>query len=215
MNIYQKLIEVRKEVPYIQKADKGHQYNYTGSSRVLGSLKAKMDELGLLLIPRIISKELHQHTEEKNGKSVTTYFTELNMEFTWVNAEKPEEQIVCPWYGQGIDTAGEKGVGKALTYSEKYFMLKFFNIATDKDDPDTFQKQFEEEKPKANGKQIGEIKVLVEKLVGVGVSKVDSFNLMKLECGKFSKLDELNSDQATRAIQQLGNLLAQNEQKGA
>ena len=36
---------------------------------------------------------------------------------------------------------GEKGVGKALTYAEKYFMLKFFNIPTDKDDPDSFQKK--------------------------------------------------------------------------
>lgn len=149
MNIYQKLIEVRKEVPYIQKADKGHQYQYTGSSRVLGSLKNKMDELGLLLIPKVITKELHQSTEEKNGKSVTTYFTELTMTFTWVNAEKPEEQIECPWYGQGIDTAGEKGVGKALTYAEKYFMLKFFNIATDKDDPDSFQAKFEDDKPQS------------------------------------------------------------------
>src|SRR5690606_10249645 len=43
------------------------------------------------------------------------------------------------WYGQGIDIAGEKGVGKALTYAEKYYLLKTFNIATDKDDPDSFQ----------------------------------------------------------------------------
>jgi hypothetical protein len=58
---------------------------------------------------------------------------------TWVNAENPEETIECPWYGQGVDIAGEKGVGKALTYAEKYFILKQFNIATDKDDPDAFQ----------------------------------------------------------------------------
>ena len=32
-----------------------------------------------------------------------------------------------------VDIAGEKGVGKALTYGKKYFLLKFFNIATDKD----------------------------------------------------------------------------------
>lgn len=148
MNIYQKLIEVRKEVPYLQKADKGYQFNYTGSSRVLGSLKMKMDELGLLLIPKVLDKRVYMETIEYPDpktnlpKKTTTYFTELDMEYTWVNAENPEEQITVPWYGQGIDTAGEKGVGKALTYAEKYFMLKFFNIATDKDDPDAFQKKF-------------------------------------------------------------------------
>jgi hypothetical protein len=71
---------------------------------------------------------------------------------TWVNAEQPEETIECSWYGQGVDIAGEKGVGKALTYSEKYFMLKFFNIPTDKDDPDSFQAKHED-KPKQEVKQ--------------------------------------------------------------
>lgn len=132
MNIYQKLIEVRKAVPYLQKEAKGHQYNYVASSQVLASVRTKMDEVGLLLIPAVVDKRV-----QIDGKNI---FTELDMEFTWVNAENPEETITRPWYGQGMDTSGEKGVGKALTYAEKYFMLKFFNIATDKDDPDSFQK---------------------------------------------------------------------------
>jgi len=135
VNIYQKLIEVRKTVPYLQKESKGYQYNYCGSSQVLSAVRAKMDELGLLVIPRVLSHTLHP----KGETDAKEHLTELEIEFTWVNSEKPEETIVCPWYGQGLDT-GEKGVGKALTYAEKYFMLKFFNIATDKDDPDSFQK---------------------------------------------------------------------------
>lgn len=142
MNIYQKLIEVRKEVPYIQKADKGAQYQYTGSSRVLGSLKRKMDELGLLLMPAVTSSRV---TSTVDDKGRLTHFTEIDMEMTWVNADNPEEQITRPWYAQGVDIAGEKGVGKAMTYGEKYFLLKFFNIATDKDDPDAFQKKFEDD----------------------------------------------------------------------
>lgn len=151
MNIYQKLIEVRKEVPYIQKADKGAQYNYTGSSRVLAACKNKMDELGLLLVPAVTGHKLSESPIEfKDGngnvtKRTTTYFTELEMTMTWINAENPEEKIVSPWYAQGVDIAGEKGVGKALTYGEKYFLLKFFNIATDKDDPDAFQAKHENE----------------------------------------------------------------------
>jgi hypothetical protein len=141
MNIYAKLIEVRKAVQYLKKENKGAQYNYVSSSQTLASVKAKMDDLGLLLIPRVIGKEVR---ESINGKGATVYFTELIMEYTWINAEDPNETITSPWYGQGIDTAGEKGVGKALTYAEKYFMLKFFNIPTDKDDPDAFQKKNED-----------------------------------------------------------------------
>lgn len=165
MNIYQKLIEVRKEVPYLQKADQGAQYSYTGSSRVLASLKKKMDELGLLLVPAITKPTLHESPiefKDQNGnvtKRTTTYFTELEMTMTWINADDPKETIMVPWYGQGVDIAGEKGVGKALTYAEKYFMLKFFNIATDKDDPDAFQEKHDLVQM-INQHQVDEIKSL-------------------------------------------------------
>jgi hypothetical protein len=139
LNIYQKLIEVRKSVPYLKKESQGHQYQYTGSSQVLAAVRTKMDELGLMLICKVLGHNLIQGTTSKGAKE---YMTELDLEFTWVNAEKPEETIVCPWYGQGVDNS-EKGVGKSLTYAEKYFILKTFNIATDKDDPDAFQEKAE------------------------------------------------------------------------
>ena len=146
MNIFQKLIEVRKTVPYLKKENVGYQYNFVSSSQVLGNLKQKMDELNVLLIPRVVGKKVTTDIYDKidgkgNIKRTVDYLTELDMTFTWVNADNPSETIDCPWYGQGIDTSGEKGVGKALTYAEKYFMLKFFNIPTDKDDPDTFQRK--------------------------------------------------------------------------
>ena len=151
MNLYQKLVEVRKAAPYLQKANQGHQFKYVSSSQVLGTLRKRMDELGVLLIPKVVSHTLHDKyrlppQERNDGQRdyAKEHITELVLEFTWVNAEKPEEQIVCPWYGQGVDS-GEKGVGKALTYAEKYFMLKFFNVATDKDDPDAFQDKIDGE----------------------------------------------------------------------
>lgn len=157
LNIYQKLVEVRRCVPYLQKESTGAQYKYVGSSQVLGSLKAKMDDVQLLLIPRITGHKISESVIEFKDttgnvtKRTTTYFTEIDMTMTWVNAEKPDETIECSWYGQGVDIAGEKGLGKALTYGEKYFMLKFFNIATDKDDPDSFQKKYDEEDDKPKG----------------------------------------------------------------
>ena len=162
MNIYQKLIEVRKSTPYLQKESTGAQYKYVGSSQVLAALKSKMDELGLLLIPRVTGHKVSESTvqyysqdAEKREtehviKRTTTYFTELDMTMTWVDAEKPEETIECTWYGQGVDIAGEKGTGKALTYAEKYFMLKFFNVPTDKDDPDSFQAKHDDKPKKAD-----------------------------------------------------------------
>jgi hypothetical protein len=137
MTLHQKLLEVQKTVNYLQAAKEGHQYKYVGSSDVLAPIRNAMDEQGLLLFAEITS-----HATE-GGKQ---RFTELGVRFTWVNADNATEREAFDWYGQGLDT-GEKGVGKALTYAEKYFLLKFFHIATDKDDPDRFQQQHEEPAP--------------------------------------------------------------------
>lgn len=163
MNLIQKLIEVRKSCPYLKKENNGEQYKYVSSSQTLASLKSKMDELGLLLVPRIVGKNVRESTVEfkdkyDKPKRQTTYFTELDMEYTWINADDPSDTLASTWYGQGVDIAGEKGVGKALTYAEKYFMLKFFNIPTDKDDPDAFHKKHGEEddqKSQLSGGQSG------------------------------------------------------------
>lgn len=151
LNVYQKLAEVRKKVPYLQKGQRSNQYSYVGSSDVLTALNKEINKVGLLLKPEIISSKVTDNHEERWFQDKVkqeaiptdriTYFTELEMLMTWINIEEPSEQIQCRWYAQGVDIAGEKGVGKALTYGEKYFMLKFFNIATDNDDPDKFQKE--------------------------------------------------------------------------
>lgn len=204
MNIYQKLIEVRRAVPYLQKESKGHQYNYTGSSQVLSAVRQKLDELSLILIPRITSTNVLTETVENkdkydNLKKTTTYFTELTMTMTWVNAENPEEAIECPWYAQGVDIAGEKGVGKALTYSEKYFLLKQFNIATDKDDPDAFQQKSEQyNKPAIPAKLIGEIKAEWLKK-GLKANALDVQTQKLYNC----KLTGLSEDQAQEFLSKL------------
>lgn len=135
MNIYQKLIAVRKSCEYLKKDNKGYQFQFVSSSQTLGTLRKAMDDNALLLVPSVDSFEIRDHTTRKGEHE---YFTALDMTFTWVNADKPEETVVSKWTGQGLDN-GEKGVGKALTYAEKYFLLKFFNIATDKEDPDAHQ----------------------------------------------------------------------------
>lgn len=149
-----------------------------------------MDELGLLLVPAITGTKVSESVVEfiekdkwgnQKPKRTTTYFTELTLEMTWINAENPEEQIKVPWYGQGVDIAGEKGVGKALTYAEKYFLLKQFNIATDKDDPDSFQ----QDKPAKPGQPKQEIKPSNDNTEGIytKISEAQAKRLFALSKG--------------------------------
>lgn len=162
MNIYQKLLEVRKAVPFLQKDASGQQYKYNSSSQVISAVRGKLDEMGLLLISEVVGHTLHAETVEyvdrDKPKKTTTYFTEVDLLMTWVNTEKPEEQIKIPWYAQGVDIAGEKGVGKALTYGEKTFMLKQFNIATDQMDVDAFQQRMERTVGKITSNGIAQLK---------------------------------------------------------
>lgn len=219
MNIYQKLIEVRKTVTYLQKDGKNTQYEYVSSPQTLGSLKAKMDELGLLLIPRILKAIVQDHVTTKDTlikgevvslRSTHQYFTILDMLFTWVNAEKPEEKIKCRWHGQGLDF-GEKGPGKAETYAEKTFMLKFFNIPTGEDDPDFFQNKIDGDNIKKNGEISRDNKTTQEKQEkdkvwpskGAFIAEIRNFRekigaekykealkLHKVEDGEISKLNK-------------------------
>ena len=154
MELHKKLLEVRKSVPYIEKeSGAGFQFKYVSSTAVLAALRKAMDDQGLLLIPKVISNSV-TFLDRGEGKAKAV-FTELVMEYTWVNTDKPGEQLACSWYGQGIDFASERGVGKALTYAEKYFLLKFFNIPTDRDDPDSVQEKVSAGPPLGTGKQAG------------------------------------------------------------
>lgn len=148
-NLFRKIGELKKSVSYIQKKNKGNGYAYVSSTDVLSAVRNQMDELGLMLITEIQDKRVipqSYKTTDHYGvtKLVTTYFTELDIKYTWVDIESGESHEII-WYGQGVDPH-EKGVGKALTYAEKYFFLKQFNIPTDEADPDSYQQISNEQK---------------------------------------------------------------------
>ncbi len=218
MNIYQKLLEVRKAIPYLQKESQGHQYQYVGSSQVLAAVRQKLDELGIYLETRVISHNVREETVEskdkyENQKKTTTYFTELDIEYTWVNVEKPDEKITIPFYGQGVDKAGEKGVGKALTYAEKYFMLKQFNIATDQDDPDRFQEKSETYRAPEpiTSEQVESIKTKALEFAEVRGQSIEAV----YEVLKITDLTKLNKKDAEVAIGKLDRWLKTVKKKSA
>lgn len=147
MNIYQRLIEIRKACHYLQKnagdVETGMKYKYVSSSQTLEAFRLAMDKYNVLFIPRIIKHEVRLEVREKwyNGAMTGKTFerlTDLEVEYQIIAADNPDESIKIPWAAQGVDTQ-EKGLGKALTYGEKYIFMKLFNVATDKDDPDNHQ----------------------------------------------------------------------------
>ena len=135
MNIHEKLLAIQTQVDSLVRDGKNtsDKYDFASDENVLDKFRPLMDEHKLLLIPRVTAAALHEGTTRSG---TARYLTELTLEMVWYDVES-KEQLVVPWYAQGVDLAGEKGVGKALTYAEKYFLLKFFHVATKKDDPDS------------------------------------------------------------------------------
>ena len=140
MNIQQKLVEVRKSIHGFNKDTKGFGFDYVSGAQILRAIKGKMDELGVLLIPRVdydtLHWEKHEYTTKKGEKKLDFIIT-MKMKYTWVNAEDPEDKIEIDWIciGQQTDDIA-KAVGTAMTYNERYFLLKFLGLPTDEDDAD-------------------------------------------------------------------------------
>ena len=157
MSIYEKLLEVRKSVQYLKKDKKGFNYNYASGSQVIGNLRGKLDELGLLLKPEVIKityaeVKIDGKTEVKiDGK--TENLVTIEILFTWINVDNPTEKIECHWFSMGQNTR-EKGIGSALTYAERYFLLKFFMIPTDEMDPDAYNEKYYSDEVKSPNEPI-------------------------------------------------------------
>ena len=208
-NVYQRLAEVRKSISYLKKEKSGNQFKYVGSSDVLGALHSAINDAGLLLIPSITNHKLNERVEligsEDNQKERATYFTELEMNMRWQNIDDKNDFVDSAWYAQGVDIAGEKGVGKALTYGEKYFLLKFFNIATDKDDPDSFQRKQESIQPPKliDGKQLAALNDEARKVAELAGAELSIIKNKFSETAKVPSLDHLPANLFSSAMAQL------------
>ena len=146
LNIYQKLLHIQKQVIGLGKDGTSFSYKYVTGSKVLEYVKPLMNELGLILKQEVLSStNTRMDYVTAKGVSKTEILTHLNMKFTWVDCETGE--IDENLFGANGQNDFEKGFGSGLTYGERYFLLKFFHIATDEDDIDNPDRKVEDNKP--------------------------------------------------------------------
>lgn len=125
---------VRRLAPDAQGGSSSAGYRYVTGGKVLDIVRPKMDELGLLLVQQVdgIDNERVDYQVKNGAKS--EILTKVTMTFTWIDTESGESLPVK--FGANGCNGWDKGLGSALTYAERYFLLKFFHIATDEDDVD-------------------------------------------------------------------------------
>jgi hypothetical protein len=145
MKLYQKLLTIQQKINGLGKDKSANNYRYVTGDKVLGEIKPLMNELGLLLKQEVLSIEnTRQDYTLKSGTNKSEILSKLSMRFTWIDCETGEEDENL--FGANGQNDWDKGVGSALTYAERYFLLKYFHIATDEDDIDNPDRK-PEEKP--------------------------------------------------------------------
>lgn len=139
LNLLQKIVEVKKNIEGFTKDAKGYNYDYVEGSQILYKIRPKMEEHGLLIFPSVTAYETKK---TKNNKGKTEHIVSMNMEYHIIDSNTKEDYTTqFAAFGQQQDIA--QAYGTALTYAERYFLLKLLNIPTDEDDPDAKQKKQE------------------------------------------------------------------------
>jgi hypothetical protein len=137
-NIYQKLLVIQSEVNGLAKDKKSFGFSYVSGDKLLSFIKPIMVKQGLILKQEILSIDnvrqdyfTGKTTERKEKNEI---LTKVMMRFTWVDTDTGEQDVNM--FGANGQNGWDKGVGSALTYAERYFLLKYFHISTDQDDID-------------------------------------------------------------------------------
>ena len=228
LNIYQKLIEVRKVLGKVNKDTKGYGFEYVSGAQILGKIEDKMNELEIILESHIIGGSVREVTStNKEGRSIINYVVTSNMKMIWINAENPEDRSVVDWFMVGEQTDPSQALGSGLTYSERYFILKYFNAITDGDDPDKnkgagkqpeeadpFAGDYTQDEPKSTPKTERlvtepQLKRLYAMMKEAGVA-IDEWDAMIKKKFKIESKKEMSMSQIDGVFESLEKIIAKN-----
>jgi len=177
LNIYQKLQEVRRGIHVLQDDKKGYGYTYVSEENILSHITGVMDKVGISLVPsflpggwkftpRVYEKVKTDKAGNQTKDTVSEFLFEAEMLFRWVNNENPEDSIEITWVIGNNTSDMAQSEGGALTYGTRYFLLKFFNVATSEDDPDELKRRIKAGSTNEDAlkKMIAEIDAVVKKM---------------------------------------------------
>ena len=143
MNIFQRMAAITDELGVVAKnlsvkAGNGS-YKAVSERDIIDAVKPLETKYRVYSFPsdRVILESETLETEKTYNSNVTkstTFFTRVQTEYTFVNIDKPEDRFKTIVFSEGIDP-GDKGSGKAMTYADKYALMKAYKISTG-DDPD-------------------------------------------------------------------------------
>lgn len=169
MNLFEKMLEAEKRIGVVAKnlnvsAGNGT-YKAVSERDIIDAVKPIEAELGIYSFPyarEIVESDMLEAIREYKGQTTKTVSKYLRLKITYrfVNVENPDEFIDMVTFADGIDT-GDKATGKAMTYADKYALMKAYKISTG-DDPDQYASEpngYQKAEKKATYRQIEDFKI--------------------------------------------------------
>ncbi len=202
LNLYQRINKAKHSMEGFVKDTKGYQYSYVSGSQVLHKLNPELYKNGINITFKTAEPRFEQVTVIVKGKEKVEFLVSLNVHYTITNVDNPEEKIESSIFAIGQQDDPSKALGTALTYSERYFLMKFFGLPTDEDDADAKQKKERYTKPDA--KAIGTLKDEMFKFSEFmkSIGKEVSVNDVQERLG-INDIQSLSSAQITALINRL------------
>ena len=199
LNIYQRMLKATEAIGVVAKnlkvdVSKTNSYKAVSERDILDAVKPIEVQCGIYSYPH--SREVIEtsvlETVKKDYQTGEAYtnkqlFMRIQTLYRFVNVDEPTEYIDITSYGDGVDSQ-DKATGKAMTYADKYALMKAYKISTG-DDPDQEASQ-ELKDVKATKKQID---ILLKAYTGDNYKKL-------LEANNITKLEDLPKAKASELI---------------
>lgn len=216
MNIFQKLEAITNELGFVAKnlnvaVSKNNSYKATGEVDVLEAVKPLENKYGVYsyAIDREIieSDTLTQNTQYGER---TSLFLRMKVTYRFVNTDNPKDYIETISFAEGIDS-GDKASGKAMTYADKYALMKAYKISTGEDPDQKASEEYKKPTKKVRKETNNDDKFNDDKLEFINKyykdhrEKFGKFLKGYLSSNNAQKVSDLNDNQKDEIIQAINN----------
>lgn len=139
MNIYQKMLRISAEIKTIGKSvdvPTGYNKSYKAVAEkdILAAVKPLEEKYGVFSYPKervVLESQMYENEVFQNNQVLKkmSFMMRIMTVYRFVNVDNPDEFVETTTFAEGID-AQDKGSGKAMTYCDKYALLKAYKIST-------------------------------------------------------------------------------------
>lgn len=197
LNLYQKILCIQSRMDIIAKnlevSTGKTTYKAVSERDVIDAVKEQEERYRVYSFP--VSREivdsgfLEQETQYGTKKQ---FYLRIKVVYRFVNIDKPDDFIETITYADGIDS-GDKATGKAMTYADKYALMKMYKISTG-EDPD---QKASEEYSKKTPSQLPITSEQMQKIQSLySVDEIQEW----LKKAKVSDISKLKQSQANKII---------------